>query len=568
MNYNKKNKFNSSFISWNTINWSKVYFFVNNIKFLIAKSKEESFFNLRRWQTILIRSKANILCSIAEITVTNDSTLFFLHKLSLKHNNLLRWQLFLYFLDLNFKDLIILLKYNKFFRFNNFGTIKSLILQNIIKNALQPEWDISFNSVSYYYNTRKNFIDVISNFYFALLFQKKNKWVLFFNLSFDFSKINSVSLLKDLQQFPPYFLAFYFIKLPFFSFFNLNCWKFFEIEVKFFLESVTIFPLVVNILLIELNKIFYNFSFSFWNFFSNPLIFYFFRFINDLVFILPSLLICNRIKLILNFWLNLNCRFFYFSSTIISNINTGVLAFNYNFSFLGFQSFYLFIFPYFEVVNVLKIRLREVWFKFSNYSLHSLILKVNPIIRNWVQYFKPFLSFNIFFLLDSFLWKRGWRYLKNRHLSKSSRWVYFRYYHSNVILKKKSLVASLIDCPQVFLLNFKDFSLSADLFFSDFLFSYKFFLSFGLFYKKYYISSGSSFFRFSLNLFCLFFCSLCYSVILLEDIVILFFFRFIFKKSKKIKNFIFILHKSCVINFYSLQIPFNFIKFRFLFYYS
>jgi RNA-directed DNA polymerase len=563
-----KNKFNASFISWNTINWVKVYFFVNNIKFLIAKSKEESFFNLRRWQTILIRSKANILYSISEITVINDSTLFFLHKVSVKYNNLLRWQLFLYFLDLNFKDLIILLKYNKSFRFNTFGTIKSLILQNIIKNALQPEWDISFNSFSYYYNTRKNFVDVISNFYFALLFQKKNSWVLFLKLSFDFSKIASVSLLNDLQQFPPYFLAFYLLKLKIFSFFNLNSWKFFEIEVKFFLESATIFPLIVNILLLELNKIFLNLNLSFWNFFSIPLVFYFFRFINDLVFILPSLLICNRIKLILNFWLNINCRFFYFSSSIISNINTGVCAFNYNFLFSQLHSSFLFIFPHFKVVNVLKIRLREVWFKFSNYSLYSLILKINPIIRNWVQYFKPFLSFNLFFILDSFLWKRGWRYLKNRHLSKSSGWVYFRYYDSNVTLKKKRLVGSLIHGQHLFLLNFKDFFLSSDLFFSDFLFSYKFFLTFGLFYKKYYIISALSFSRFNFNLFCLFFCSLCYKVIVLDDIVLLFFSRYIFKKSKNLKNFIFILHKSCVTKFYSLKIPLNFIKFRFLFYYS
>lgn len=75
--YNKRIEY---YVSWQTVDWIKVHYFLYNLKFLITRAKKMKNPNIRKWQIILTRSRANILFSILRITSGSDSIFFFLVK--------------------------------------------------------------------------------------------------------------------------------------------------------------------------------------------------------------------------------------------------------------------------------------------------------------------------------------------------------------------------------------------------------------------------------------------------------------------------------------------------------
>ena len=59
----------------------------------------------------------------------------------------------------------------------------------------------------------------------------------------------------------------------------------------------------------------------------------------------------------------------------------------------------------------------------------SLIRKLNPIIRGWVNFQKYNVSSEIFERLDYDIWKCLWRWCKRRHPKKSHKWIARKYFH-------------------------------------------------------------------------------------------------------------------------------------------
>ena len=59
----------------------------------------------------------------------------------------------------------------------------------------------------------------------------------------------------------------------------------------------------------------------------------------------------------------------------------------------------------------------------------SLIRKLNPVIRGWVNFQKYNVSSKIFERLDYDIWKSLWRWCKRRHPKKSHKWIARKYFH-------------------------------------------------------------------------------------------------------------------------------------------
>ena len=59
----------------------------------------------------------------------------------------------------------------------------------------------------------------------------------------------------------------------------------------------------------------------------------------------------------------------------------------------------------------------------------TLIRKLNPIIRGWVNFQKYNVSSKIFERLDYDIWKSLWRWCKRRHPKKSHKWIAQKYFH-------------------------------------------------------------------------------------------------------------------------------------------
>ena len=61
----------------------------------------------------------------------------------------------------------------------------------------------------------------------------------------------------------------------------------------------------------------------------------------------------------------------------------------------------------------------------------SLIRKLNPIIRGWVNFQKHNVSSETFERLDYDIWRSLWRWCKRRHPKKSHKWIAKKYFHQN-----------------------------------------------------------------------------------------------------------------------------------------
>ena len=58
----------------------------------------------------------------------------------------------------------------------------------------------------------------------------------------------------------------------------------------------------------------------------------------------------------------------------------------------------------------------------------TLIAKLNPIIREWANYFSSVVSKEIFSKIDELLWQRLGRWANRRHTNKSGIWVKEKYF--------------------------------------------------------------------------------------------------------------------------------------------
>lgn len=59
-----------------------------------------------------------------------------------------------------------------------------------------------------------------------------------------------------------------------------------------------------------------------------------------------------------------------------------------------------------------------------------LVLKLNPVIRGWSNYYSTGVSKATFAKLDHLVWQRIQRWCKRRHLSKSAQWIKDKYFRN------------------------------------------------------------------------------------------------------------------------------------------
>nr|AEQ94221.1 maturase 1-like [Eutreptia viridis] len=545
--------------SWNTINWFRVHDFMVNLQFLIKKSKKCNSLNLRIWQIVLMRSRANILFSILQVTSFSEGIFFSFNRISTISYNSLRWQLFLYLSNLNLKDLLILLKFVKIFRFSGLSVIKCFVVQNMLMNSLLPEWEFSLKDI--YSNNGSSFIDSVSSFYFLLVSQKSTNWVLILQLNINSENLNTIFLLDDFWTFSLYQLSLFFLKIHFFDFLKLDIWQFFDIEVKMFFETFTIFPLIIHILLFRLNKRFFNLFKPFWSLSLIQNFFSYIRYINTFAFVFPSFLICHRICILLNNLLHDCSNLFSIVNIFINNNYESFIFLGYKIKFKFSQ---IFLFPSFSVISKIKTRLKNIWFRGLNSLPQILIMKINPILRNWIYYFRPFISKTTLIDLDSFLWLRCWRYLKRRHSSKSSFWIYRKYFIKRNLFLGHKRFYGFMNSKKIFLSKFQDFFLFREILLTTLNYSYKFFASFTFSLVSFSINDNSFVKKRSSDI-CFFFCVLCQMKITFTEIVSLVLYDLQLNNLvSRNKYFIFIIHKKCLSNFILLKVFLNYIQFRFL----
>jgi len=102
------------------------------------------------------------------------------------------------------------------------------------------------------------------------------------------------------------------------------------------------------------------------------------------------------------------------------------------FDFLGFNlrkyANKLLIKPSKSSISRFKEGIRTLVRMNKNITTDELILKLNPVLRGWANYYRHVVSKKIFCGLDHEIWKITWRWAKRRHPNKSLGWIKSKYY--------------------------------------------------------------------------------------------------------------------------------------------
>lgn len=84
-----------------------------------------------------------------------------------------------------------------------------------------------------------------------------------------------------------------------------------------------------------------------------------------------------------------------------------------------------------ESITKAQNKIKQVFRVHQGKTVENLILNINPIIRGWCCYFRPFVSRKTLEKLDSYLFQRQLRFIYRTHPNKGKKWAVQKYFGQN-----------------------------------------------------------------------------------------------------------------------------------------
>nr|AYC64193.1 hypothetical protein [Pseudobryopsis hainanensis] len=442
---------------WSEIDWTVVVGTVTKLRSLIYKAKQKgNTKQLRRWQDVILRSHANILVSVRENVLTNKHrtpSCFESKTLQKQYDkthlwvssDLQSWHLYQEFVQLkreNWKS-IANIKRTKTKEKLDSVLLKDRIIQSMVKNALEPEWKAVF------INSPRSAQEA--------LFQLKNSaqrlkrlWVLRAPLKGCLNKANFDFLINQISSFPAREVIKIWLQRGYCQFppleFDKTTKTMPETSMSFLLANIAFQGLEIerasrspqgfgqwDETIQKSQRCKSNETTSIGQQYQTI------RYGDELVVLTNSYENCIKARTLLKMSLKNRGLKFDCENTNIAHLSQGI-------QFLGCQiklyerasrspqgfgqpnNLTLRLTPHPEQVMALKIYLKGLWLRNKATTPSVIIKKLNPIIRKWSNYYRPFSSLKSFKTLDHWMWHRCWRYAKRRHPKKSKQWIYQKYF--------------------------------------------------------------------------------------------------------------------------------------------
>jgi len=195
-------------LNWHDIDWVDVNRTVNRLRSRIFKAaKEKKLKNLRNLQSLMLSSSDNYLHSIRRVTFAKgrntpgiDNVVVTTPKQRMEMFEQLNKEGINSFMPKPVRR-IHLIKPDGSPRPIGIPTIKDRVIQAIVKNALEPEWESKFEPVSFGFRPKRSLHDAVA-YARHILGQKKRPWVLEVDTAKCFDSIDHKYMLDKLEHFP------------------------------------------------------------------------------------------------------------------------------------------------------------------------------------------------------------------------------------------------------------------------------------------------------------------------------------------------------------------------------
>ena len=306
-------------------------------------------------------------------------------------------------------------------------TIKDRIYQEIIRMALEPEWEAKFEPTSYGFRPKRRAHDAMERIFYNV---KNGNWCWVFEGDFKscFDTLDHNFILKQIEGFPYVNVVEKFLKAGY-----VDNNVFFRTKIGT-PQGGLLSPLLANIALtgmedclgISYNKLTRKNGSTTYNAKGN---YRMTRYADDFVIFAKSKEEIEKVYDILNPYLEERGLILAEDKTRITHISEG-------FDFLGFETRQrhtkdgdkCFIKPSKDSLKNARTKIAERFELMKGHNVGDLIDALNPLIIGLVNYWKPMVSTVAFEKMDNYIWIKVKKFLKHLHPKKGWKWIRRKYF--------------------------------------------------------------------------------------------------------------------------------------------